>query len=160
MEWSLLVDTDSLYLETRGRFGPQARLDYVSLPLNAAQNLHDISAFKEKLSVVLRHGREWRSFVEFMKKSGYKTIITDRGMELISLSSQVIRLVNEGQGVVLASAGSYISFLVKQVLDLGGQAKIVTFGEFEGESIQSLLAGSGTQLAIVNKDWLWNNRRT
>lgn len=157
MNWSLFVDTDSLYIETRKRFGVDARLDYLSLPLYIVNQLGDINFFQEKVALVMRHGKEWPAFVGSLERFGYIIIPTDRGMQPITIKAQVLNMVEEADGIVLVTASDKIAVLVEEVIQSGAHICVATFEDngtlrkaFENEKMVDIL--------IMNEEWLWKNK--
>lgn len=157
MNWSLFVDTDSLYIETRRRFGIDARIDYLNLPLNIVRRLQEIKFFKDKIAMVMRHGKEWPTFVGSLERFGYQVVPTDRGMQPITISAQVVEMAEGARGVVIVTANDRISPLVTQILNSGSTVCLATFDEefsikktFENEEMVNIL--------IMDEEWLWRNK--
>lgn len=152
MKWSLFVDTDSLYLDTRKRFGPSARLDYLNLPYNVAHNSRGIHFFQEKLAIVMRHGREWPSFVGSLEKFGYVVVPTDRGLQPLTIAAHVMSLTQRATGIVIVTASDKIGPLVEQILTEGCQVKV---SSFLPESALASSCGEKVEILTMDDSWLW-----
>lgn len=156
MRWSLFVDTDSLYLATRRCFDIHARMDYLNLPLNIVKYLKDIKFFRDKLALVMRHGKEWTSFVSSLEHFGYIVVPTDRGMQLITMSSQLSSMMNVCDGIVMVSANENISKLINEMYHRKILVTLVTFKEYD-YLINNALYDEKVNTLFMDSSWLWDH---
>lgn len=157
--WSLFVDTDFVYLESRRLYGSSARMDYLHLPLYIVESAGDIDFFQSKLALVMRHGRDWGMFAKSLERFGYDVVPTDRGMQPHTVSSIVTHMVMEGQKVILVTAAERLNedFLVR-LLENGGVIRLATFGNEAKDGVVVTLT-NGEQVSVdtlfMNRSWLW-----
>lgn len=155
--WSLFVDTDSLYLHTRQRFGVSARMDYLQLPANIIQRARDIEFFQDKVALTMRLGKDWGAFSESLQRFGYDTIPADRGMQPMTIATKVMALMGTCNGIVIVTSSNKVLPLVHQIVEIGGFIKLVSFSE---ELLSDLQEVDEAQLGVILMDegWLWNRR--
>lgn len=162
--WSLFVDTDFVYLESRRLYGSSARMDYLHLPLFIVESAGDIDFFQCKRALVMRHGRDWCTFAKSMERFGYDVVPTDRGMQPRTVSAIVTKMIADGQKVVLVTAAERLDegFLVG-ILEHGGVIRLATFGEDSQAGVIVTMGDGHTQpikTLFMDQSWLWEPGNT
>lgn len=155
MRWGVLIDADSLYIEMQSRFGATARMDYLKLPDKLCQTT-GIEKFDIQRAMVMRRGRAWESFANFMKDLGYKVIHTDKSVQPITFSLAVTDLMSEVDGIVLVTASQRIGPILERLLYSNKEFFVATFFEkMEVEGRELAFPG----LLVMDESWLWNGEQ-
>ena len=157
MSWGIFVDTDSLYLEMRNRFGLQARMDYLRLP-DRLMGLTGIPEFIEKKAMIMRHGRGWENFGNSVKQLGYSLCFTDRGVQPVTLTIEIMHLLDRVEsGIVLVTASQRVGPIVERVMLSGKQMHIASFHQtMEVDGRERGIPG----LVLMDDSWLWDGEQS
>jgi len=159
--WNLFVDTDSLYMEIKRQYGQHARVDYIDLPLNIARTLPELDHFDEKVALVLRHGDTLQPFWNSLERWGYRVIPTDKGMQQITVGSQVNELASRCDGLVIVAAGCWLRVLAQQVLDKGNKVVLATppHNDHTNPEIDAATMPLEYRRVVIDHRWLWKRRQ-
>lgn len=157
--WVLFVDTDFVYLESRCIYGSAARMDYLHLPFYIVQQATDISFFSKKMALVMRNGSNWQKFEQSLAKFSYDVILSDRGMQLHTVSSLLTKLVTTGYKLMLVTSAVRLDVNLVASLCDKGEVRVASFGvssdilEVAGDNNLSKI--HKIPVVHMTEKWLW-----
>jgi len=151
MRWGIFVDTDSLYLGIREKFGQRSRMDYLRLPERLA-SVCGVDDFQKLVAMVVRYGRGWQFFGESLRRFGYEIIVANRREQQLRIGLEVPKVLFGVDGLVVVTASPNVSALVDHVLFCGKTIRVASFFptiDF-GSEIRDMPG-----LILMDENWLW-----
>ena len=127
MDWGLIVDTDSLYREMEERFFSQERVDYLQLPKILLEMMNLDSFEMQKALVLRRKGTMWKSFSDSLERFGYDIVLTERGVQNMTLALEMSQMSMVAGGLVLVTASKRVGPIVDSLKKLNKPIKIAAF---------------------------------
>ena len=143
--------------DLRVRYGLQSRMDYLDLPEQLLRKASsDLREFGVMRALVMRYGKSWQHFSESLKRLGYQVVYTDKGVQPMTLTLELVRLAEEVDGIVLVTASRRIGPVVENLLYSGISLKIASFSSIiEVGGVEREAPG----YMAMDDSWLWSGEQ-
>jgi len=151
-KWVLYIDTDSLYMHMKENLDEVARLDYLKIP--SVIYKERTIFFDEKYTLIMRHGKSWKTFSESLEKFGYSLVPCDKGMQLSMINQIYYIMQTYSDGIVLVTSNDEIGNLIEQVLESGKRVVLYTFSGSKSQYLP-FLKNKLFSLYEINDTWFW-----